>query len=107
MSPSKSSNRKQRRARRSFPKEFKDDIVRICREGKESIGAVARRFDLTETAVREWVRQAEVDASGGETGPLTSEERDELQRLRRENKRLVMEREILKKAAAFFAKENS
>ena len=107
MSPSKSANRSQRRARRTFPKEFKDDIVKVCLEGKESVAAVARRFELSETAVRGWVRQAEADASGGASGPLTTEERDELQRLRRENKRLVMEREILKKAAAFFAKENS
>jgi transposase-like protein len=106
MSGSKSS-KKNRRARRHFTPEFKADVVRLCREGGESVGAVSRRLDLTETAVREWVRQAEVDAAGGTSDALTTVEREELHRLRRENKRLQMEREILKKAAAFFAKENS
>jgi transposase len=106
MSPSKRS-KKQHRVRRKFTPEFKVDIVKLCRSGGESIGEVCKRLDLTETAVRRWVEQAKVDEVGGTPDALTTAEREELQHLRRENKRLQMEREILKKAAAFFAKENS
>ena len=67
---------------------------------------IAKDLDLTETALRDWVRRAEIDAGQGPPEALTSAEREELVRLRRENKRLEMEREILKKAAAFFAKES-
>jgi transposase len=67
---------------------------------------VAIDLDLTETALREWVRRAEVDAGKGPPGALTTTEREELTRLRRENKRLQMERDILKAAATFFAKES-
>jgi transposase len=95
--------RKKSRPRRSFTPEFKADIVERCRRGDRTIGQVARDFDLTETAVREWVRQAEVDA--GERGGLTSDERDELVQLRRENRRLREDVEILKRATSFFAKE--
>jgi transposase-like protein len=102
-----SKKRSSRRARRSFSPEFKADVVRLCQNGQEKIGDVAKRLDLTETAVRAWVKQAEVDAGGSATELLTTTEREELARLRRENKRLTMEREILKKAAAFFAKEGS
>jgi len=70
------------------------------------VGTVARELDLTETALRSWVRQAEIDAGRGSPGALTTEEREELGRLRRENRTLRMERDILKKATAFFAKEN-
>jgi len=72
-----------------------------------TVAQAARDLDLTESSLRNWVRQAEVDAGRGPTGALTSEEQGELRRLRTENKRLRMEREILKKAAAFFAKESS
>lgn len=106
MSASKRS-KKQRRPRRKFTREFKAEVVKLCRSGGESIGEVCKRLDLTETAVRRWVEQAQVDEVGGTSDALTSAEREELQQLRRENKRLQMEREILKKAAAFFAKENS
>ena len=99
--------KKQHRARRKFTPEFKADVVRLCRTGGESIGQVSKRLDLTQTAVRRWVEQAEVDEVGGTSNALTTAEREELRQLRRENKRLQMEREILKKAAAFFAKENS
>lgn len=96
-----------RRRRRKFTPEFKADAVRLCTRGGGSIARVASELDLTETALREWVKRAEADA--GKAGPevLTSAERDELQQLRRDNKRLLMERDILKKAAAFFAKESS
>ena len=95
--------RKKSRPRRSFTPEFKADIVERCRRGDRSIGQVARDFDLTETAVREWVRQAEVD--GGQRAGLSSAERDELSELRRENRRLREDVEILKRATSFFAKE--
>jgi len=95
--------RKKPRPRRSFTAEFKADIVERCRRGDRTIGQVARDFDLTETAVREWVRQAEVDA--GERPGLSSAERAELAELRRENRRLREDVEVLRRATAFFAKE--
>jgi transposase len=106
MSRSKPKN-KNRRARRKFTPEFKADVVRLCQAGSESIGEICRRLDLTETAVRAWVKQAEVDQVGGTPDALTTRERDELMRLRREIKRVTQERDILKKATAFFAKESS
>ncbi|MBK8943573.1 MAG: transposase [Polyangiaceae bacterium] len=94
-----------RRARRAFTPEFKADAVRLVKSGK-TVGQVAEELDLTETALREWVRRAEAD-SGERQDVLTTEERQELARLRRENKQLRQEREILKAAATFFAKENA
>jgi transposase-like protein len=96
-----------KRKRRKFTAQFKAEAVRLCQVGDRSVGQVARDLDLTETALREWVKLAEVDAGKGPPGALTTAERDELTRLRRENKRLQMEREILKKAATFFAKEST
>jgi transposase len=95
---------KKPRRRRSFTPEFKAEIVELCQRGDRSVGQVARDFDLTETAVREWVKQAERDAGTGDGG-LTTAERDELAALRRENRRLKEDVEILKRATAFFAKE--
>jgi transposase len=95
------------RRRRKFTDEFKADAVRLCQVGGQSIAAVARNLDLTETALRDWVRRAEADASNKPTGALTAGEREELGELRRRIKRLETEREILKKAVAFFAKENA
>ena len=94
---------KRQRPRRSFTAEFKAEIVELCRRGDRSIGRVAHDFDLTETAVRAWVNQAAVDA--GERDGITTEEREELTRLRRENRRLREDVEVLKRATAFFAKE--
>lgn len=96
--------RKKRRPRRSFTPEFKAEIVELCSRGDRSVGQVARDFDLTETAVRQWVVQAERDA-GTRSDGLTTDEREELARLRRENRRLTEDVEILKRATAFFAKE--
>ena len=93
-----------RRQRRAFTPEFKAEIVELCQRGDRSVGQVARDFDLTETAVREWVRQAERDA-GTRSDGLTSSEREELAQLRRENRRLREDVEILRRATAFFAKE--
>ncbi len=95
--------RKKPRPRRSFTPEFKADIVQRCLAGDRSIGQVAKDFDLIESAVRRWVEQAEIDA--GDRDGLTSDERDELGALRRENRRLRDDVEILKRATAFFAKE--
>ena len=95
------------RKRRSFTAEFKAEAVRLCQVGDRTVRQVAKELDLTETALRDWVRRAEIDAGKGPPGALTTAEREELARLRRENKRLHMERDILKKAAAFFAKEST
>jgi len=85
---------RKKRKRRSFTPEFKAEVVGLCRAGDRSVGQVAKDVGLTETAVREWVRRAEIDAGNGPLGALTTEEREELRRLRRENKRLQIEREI-------------
>ena len=95
--------RKKTRPRRSFTPEFKAEIVELCRRGDRSVGQVAKDFDLTETAVRAWVHQAETDA--GERVGLTSEERAELTELRRKVRRLEIDNETLKRATAFFARE--
>jgi transposase-like protein len=95
-----------KRKRRAFSPEYKAEVVELIRKSGKSVGAVARELDLTETAVRRWVQQAEIDAGGGPMGALTSAEREELAQLRKRVKTLEMEREILKKATAFFAKES-
>ena len=95
-----------RRARRSFTKEFKAEVVGLVRQGDKTIGALSSDLGLTESAVRNWVAQAEIDAGKGPPGALTTAERQELAQLRRDNRRLRMERDILKKATAFFAKES-
>jgi transposase len=92
-----------KRPRRTFTPEFKAEVVELCRRGDRLIGQVARDLDLTETAVREWVRQADIDA--GRRDGLSTEERQELARLRKGNRILREERDILKRATAFFAKE--
>lgn len=99
-----SEKKKERRPRRKFTREFKADVVKLCRS--EPIGEVAKRLDLTETAVRAWVKQADVD-EGRDSTALTTDEKAEMAHLRRELKRVTQERDILKKATAFFAKENS
>lgn len=95
-----------RRKRRKFSDEFKAEAVRLCMQRDRSIGDVARELDLTESALRQWVKQHEADQGKAPPGVLTSAEKEELQRLRKEVKRLREEKTILSKAAAFFAKEN-
>jgi transposase-like protein len=95
-----------RRKRRKFSDEFKAEAVRLCLQGDRSIGEVAREMDLTESALRGWVKQHEADQGKGPPGALNSAEKEELQRLRKEVKKLREEKTILKKAAAFFAKES-
>lgn len=95
-----------KRERRSFTKEYKAEVVDLVRSSGKSVGTICRELDLTETAVRRWVKQADIDNGEGPAGSLTTAEREELRQLRRENRELRMEREILKKATAFFAKES-
>ena len=102
----KSDRKRRQRKRRTFTPEFKAEAVRLCRLGDRSIEEVARDLDLTENSLREWIRRADADAGKGPAGALTSDERAELARLRRENRQLQMERDILKKAATFFARES-
>lgn len=94
--------RKSRRPRRRFTPEYKAGAVQLVLEEKRPVAQVAKELGLTETSLREWVKRAEADAGRG-AGALTTAEREELTRLRREVRQVRMERDILKKAAAFFA----
>jgi transposase len=97
-----------RRKRRKFKPEFKAEAVRLARVGDRSIEQVSTDLDLTESSLRNWVRQSEVDAGEAPNGAdtLTSAEKSELSELRREVKKLRQERDILKAAATYFAKES-
>ncbi len=92
-----------RRHRRKFTDEFKAETVKRIRESGRTVGSVAQELDLTETAVRNWLKRAE---ASGSADMLSPDERTELRRLRKENRELRMEKEILRKATAFFAKES-
>jgi transposase len=106
MASTKDNGTKKRRARRSYTDEYKAGAVRLVLDEGKTIAQVARDLGLTPSALGYWVKQARADRSHGRTG-LTTEERAELARLRKENRELRLERDILKKAAAFFAKENA
>ena len=93
------------RTRRTFSPEFKEEAIKLAKEPGQSISKVALNLNVTSTTLRAWIRQAEVDGGRGPAGALTTAEKQELVQLRRENRQLRMEREILKKATAFFAKE--
>jgi|SRR5688572_20952882 len=97
-----------RRKRRKFNPEFKAEAVRLARLGDRSIEQIATDLDLTESSLRNWVRQAGVDAGEAPNvaDALTSAEKSELSELRREVKKLRQERDILKAAATYFAKES-
>ena len=95
-----------RRSRRKFSDEFKAETVKLIRDSDKSIGAICRELNLTPTAVRRWVKQTGIDEGKGPAGGLTTDELEELRRLRKEVRVLRQEREILKKATAFFAKES-
>jgi transposase len=96
--------RKEPRRRRSFTPEFKAEVVALVRRPGKTAGGVAREMDLTETAVRKWVQQADRDEGVRNDGP-TSAELAELAQLRKELREAREERDILKRAVAFFARE--
>jgi transposase len=91
------------KTRPAYPAEFRRRIIELARSGR-SVESLARQFEPTATTIRNWIRQSDLD-EGRRTDGLTTEEREELVRLRRENRNLREEREILKKAAAWFARE--
>lgn len=93
-----------RKARRQFTDQFKAEAVELVRSSGKSVGRIAKDLDLTETALREWVKKADGTHPRKE-GELTEDERAKLKRLEEENRVLKMERDFLKKAAAFFARE--
>jgi len=97
----------QGRKRRKFTPEYKAEVVRLIRTSGRSIGEIAKELDLTDSAVRKWVERAGIDEKRDPSGPLTTEERAELARLRREMKTVTMERDFLRKAAAFFARNGT
>ena len=88
---------------KKFPPEFKRDVVTVARRGDLSVAEVAVDFGVSEESVRRWMRQADID--DGIKDGLTSSEQAEVVKLRRENRRLAMENEILRRAAAYFAKD--
>ena len=94
-----------RRPRRRFSEEFKQQAVRLVVDEGKSVGAVARELDLVASALGQWVKHAQADRSKGRSG-LTTAERDELVRLRKALRIAEEERDILKKATAFFAKQS-
>lgn len=96
-----------RRKKRSFSPEFRAGAIGLVLDQGKTVAEVARSLDLTASAVTKWVRQARIDRGKGRPDQLTTEEKLELTKLRKENRELRLEREILKKAAAFFAKENA
>lgn len=87
------------------PPEFRRRAVELAREGAKPIGELAKDLRISESCLRNWIAQADVDESGSET-QLTSAEKEELSQLRRDKRRLELEVEILKRAAAYFAREN-
>ena len=95
-----------KRVRRQFTDEFKAGAVRLVLDEGKTVAQVARDLDLTASALAQWVERARADRSGGKTG-LTTEERSELATLRKEVRQLRIERDILKRTAAFFAKETT
>jgi len=96
-----------KKTRRHFTREYKAEVVGLFRTSGKTAGQLSRDLDLTENSVRAWIRQAEIDSGRGPAGALTTTEREELAALKREVKTLRMERDILKKATAFFAKEST
>ena len=90
------------RSRARYSREFKAEAVRLVRSSSDTVAKIARDIGVTQQSLRTWVQAAQPQSSP----PLTDDERSELQRLRQENRQLRMERDILKKATAFFAKQS-
>jgi len=105
MSENEEKLKKPRRKRRQFTPEFKAGAVKLVLVVGKSSTEVARDSGLTESALRIWVQQAKADRGEGKPGAVTTAEREELSRLRKRVRELAVERDILKNAAAFFAKE--
>jgi transposase len=98
-------DKQSKRPRRSFTPEFKAEAVRLVLDEQRTVASVARDLDLLHTSLTSWVERERANRGVSERGTLTNDERAELARLRKENRELRMDREILKKAAAFFAKD--
>ena len=98
--------RKTRRERRSFNDDYKQQVLELVRVGEKSVSQICRDLDLTESSVRNWIKSDQTSNGIMTQNSLSETDQQELERLRTENKRLKTEREILKKAAAFFAKES-
>ncbi len=94
------------RKRKKYTAEFKAEAVKLTLESNKTAAEIARDLGVSGKSLRDWVKQHEVDRGRGPAGALTTEEHEELRKLRRDNRELRMEREILKKATAFFAKES-
>ncbi len=99
-------NRKARRERRTFNDEYKQQVLELVRTGDKSVSQICRDLDLTESSVRKWIKADQTNNGIMTQNSLSETDQQELVRLRTENKRLKMERDILKKATAFFAKES-
>lgn len=89
---------------RPYPKEFREGALALVREGERPVAQIALELGIAESCLRRWIKQAELDGGKRDDG-LATGDREELRRLRRENARLKQEKEILRKAAAFFARE--
>ena len=88
------------------PVEFRQRAVALARTGDKPIAALAKELQISESCLRNWMAQADADDSGSNNNRLTSAEKKELAELRRRNRQLEAENEILKRAAAYFAREN-
>ena len=97
---------KARRTRRSFTEDYKTGAVRLVLDEGKTVAGAARDLGLTESSLRNWVERARADRTKGKTG-LTTAEREELTRLRKEVRELRMERDLLKKVSALFARHQA
>jgi len=87
-----------------YPPQFREEAVRLMRSSRKPLAQISRELDVSEQTLRNWRKQTEIDE--GEREGLTTDEKEELARLRRENKVLRQEKEILRKATVFFARED-
>ena len=92
------------RSKPPYPSEFRREAVELARVSDKSVPKLARDLGISDQTLREWIKRADIDA--GRAEGLSTDEREELRRLRRENRTLLQEREVLKKAAAFFVRES-